>query len=200
MSKQAEPVRPGRKRSEESRQAILRAAFEIVAEQGYATLTVERIAQRSGVGKQTIYRWWPTKADVLLEALALKADLYIPVPELGDYAAELRAFLEATFALGRSQEVVAVLRSLMAEAQIDENFGERFRNSFLQGRREAFGQVLDRAKVRGDLPAGITPDLVTDLVFGTLWYRLLAAHRPLDEHLVDELVALLTRENAETLD
>jgi AcrR family transcriptional regulator len=192
VSNQAEPVRPGRKRSEESRLAILRAAFEIVADQGYGALSVERIASRSGVGKQTIYRWWPTKADVLLEALALKADLHIPVPAEDGYAADLRAFLTATFALARNKDVVAVLRALMAEAQIDDGFGERFRDSFLRGRREALRQLLDRAAARGDLPATITRELAIDLVFGTLWYRLLAAHRSLDDQLAEDLVAVLT--------
>ena len=192
MTNQPEPVRPGRKRSEESRLAILRAAFEIVAEQGYGALSVERIASRSGVGKQTIYRWWPTKADVLLEALALKADLHIPVPAEDSYTADLRAFLTATFALARNKQVVAVLRALMAEAQIDDGFGERFRGSFLRGRREALRQLLGRAEVRGDLPATITAELAIDLVFGTLWYRLLAAHRSLDDQLADDLVAVLT--------
>jgi len=192
VSNQAEHVRPGRKRSEESRLAILSAAFEVVAEQGYGALSVERIASRSGVGKQTIYRWWPTKADVLLEALALKADLHIPVPAEDSYAADLRAFLTATFALASNREVVAVLRALMAEAQIDDGFGERFRTSFLRGRREALRQLVDRAEVRGDLPATITPELAIDLVFGTLWYRLLAAHRSLDDQLADDLVAVLS--------
>jgi AcrR family transcriptional regulator len=191
VGNQAEHVRPGRKRSEESRLAILSAAFEVVAEQGYGALSVERIASRSGVGKQTIYRWWPTKADVLLEALALKADLHIPVPAEDSYAADLRAFLTATFALASNREVVAILRALMAEAQIDDGFGERFRNSFLRGRREALRQLVDRAEVRGDLPDTITPELAIDLVFGTLWYRLLAAHRSLDDQLADDLVAVL---------
>ncbi|TDO33864.1 TetR family transcriptional regulator [Kribbella sp. VKM Ac-2527] len=182
-----EPVRPGRKRSEESRQAILRAAFEIVAEQGYSVLTVERIAARSGVGKQTIYRWWPGKADVLLEALALKAELHIPAPDLGDLASDLRAFLAATFKLARNRQIVAVLRSLMAEAQIDEGFGQRFRESFLHSRREALREVLDRS---GGHRA--STEVMVDVVFGILWYRLLADHRPLDDDLVDELVTMLT--------
>jgi AcrR family transcriptional regulator len=70
MSEQQVPPRPGRKRSEESRLAILAAAFELIAEVGYAGLTIEGIAARSGTGKQTIYRWWPSKADVLMDAIA----------------------------------------------------------------------------------------------------------------------------------
>ena len=88
------PEQPrGRPRGEGARQAILAAALGIAAEDGYAALTVEGIAARAGVGKQTIYRWWPTKADVLLEAGAAKADLRVPVTDRGSYAADLRAYL-----------------------------------------------------------------------------------------------------------
>jgi AcrR family transcriptional regulator len=185
--------RPGRKRSEESRLAILVAAFELVDEVGYAGLTIEGIAIRSGTGKQTIYRWWPSKADVLLDALATKADLYVPVSDNGGYTADLHAFLTDTFALARNPKVVDVLCALMAEAQINAGFGERFRTSFLQRRRDALGILLDRARARGDLPRGLPPATITDIVFGTLWYRMLATREPVDQRLVDDLVATLSR-------
>jgi AcrR family transcriptional regulator len=189
---QAAPNRPGRKRSELSRQAILVAAFELVGEVGYAGLTIEGIAARSGAGKQTIYRWWPSKADVLVEALATKADLHIPIPEEDSYAADLRAFLTASFLLGADGRIPDVLRGLMAQAQIDNDFGERFRSSFLQRRRAALAVVLDRAQARGDLPPTPSPGLIADIIFGVIWYRILAIHQPADPHLVDELVTLLT--------
>lgn len=197
MTKQHEQPAPppparGRKRSEESRLAILVAAFELVGEVGYAGLTIERIAARSGTGKQTIYRWWPSKADVLMDALATKADLFVPIPDTGDWAADLRGFLDAGLALVRRPHVADVQRALMAEAQVDPAFGERFRAAFLQPRRDALGVVLDRARRRGELPPGMSPGTIADIVFGTVWYRLLATRRPLDEQLVDELVTMLT--------
>jgi len=186
-------MRPGRKRSEESRQAILNAAAELVAEVGYAGLSIEGIAARSGTGKQTIYRWWPSKADVLLEALAEKADLHIPIPDEGSYAADLRAFLAASFALGRKPQVIEVLRALMAESQINPEFGERFRAGFLRRRRDALGVLVDRALARGDLPPVPRAATIADLVFGLIWYRVLATREPIDERQIDELVTLLTR-------
>src|ERR1700721_1177340 len=90
---------PGRPRSETSRQAILSAALSLASEDGYAHATIDGIAARAGVGKQTIYRWWPTKADVVLEACTAKADLHVPVTDRGSYAADLRAFLEASYAM-----------------------------------------------------------------------------------------------------
>lgn len=171
--------------------AILGAAFELIGEVDYSDLTIEGISARSGTGKQTIYRWWPSKADVLLDALAAKADLYVPIPDLGGYAADLRAFLQASFALSRWPQVVDGLRALMAEAQIDSAFGERFRTSFLQGRRDALGVILDRAGSRGELLPGLSTGSIADIVFGTIWYRLLAGRGPLDDQLVEELVTTL---------
>jgi AcrR family transcriptional regulator len=190
------PARRGRKRSEQSRLAILEAAFELTAEVGYAGLTIEGIAARSGAGKQTVYRWWPSKADVLLEALATKADLHVPVSDQGSYAADLRAFLEASFALTRQRPVADALRALMAQAQIDAHFGERFRALFLLRRREALEVILDRARARGDLPPGLPPGTVADIVFGVIWYRLLATRQPLDHELADELVTTLAGDQA----
>ncbi|WP_329064819.1 TetR/AcrR family transcriptional regulator [Amycolatopsis sp. NBC_01480] len=186
-----QPPRPGRKRSEQSRDAILAATLELIVEVGYAGLTVEGIAARSGAGKQTVYRWWPSKADVLMEALATKADLIVPVPDHGSFAEDLREFLVATFALGTKQPVSDTLRALMAQAQLDPVFGDRFREDFLSRRREVLDRIVTRAVERDELPDGLKRGTVLDVVFGTLWYRLLATHEPLGPELADELVALL---------
>lgn len=182
---------PGRPRSETARQAILAAALDLIAEVGYASLTIEGIAARAGVGKQTIYRWWPSKADVLLDAGVTKAELYVPVTDHGSYAADLRAFLAASYDLANKPHLADVLRALMAQAQIDPAFGERFRVAFLQRRRDALRVVVDRARQRGDLPARPAGDVVADIVFGTIWYRVIATRRQLDTGLVDDLVATL---------
>jgi AcrR family transcriptional regulator len=192
LSGPGSPAGPGRKRSEESRLAILGAAWELLGEVGFGGLTIEGIAARSGTGKQTVYRWWPSKADVLLDVLATKADLHIPIPDEGSYAADLRDFLGASFRLGRDQRVVDVLRVLMAQAQIDDEFGERFRDRFLRSRRAALAVIVERARARGDLPPVPAPDLVADIVFGIIWYRVLSRHQALTDGLPDDLVAVLT--------
>jgi AcrR family transcriptional regulator len=185
-------VRPGRKRSEGSRRAILASALELTAEVGYAGLTVDGIAARAGTGKQTIYRWWPSKDDVLLEALADRAALDVVVPDQGSYRADLQAFLIASFALGRQPQVPVILRALMARAQIDEEFGQRFRASFLQRRRDALAVIVDRAQARGDLPLMLTRDTVADVVFGVIWYRLLAGRELVADRLAGEIASLLS--------
>jgi AcrR family transcriptional regulator len=185
---------PGRPRSEASRQATLAAALELATETGYGRLTIEGIAARAGVGKQTIYRWWPSKADILLEAGAAKADLHVPVTDHGSYRADLRAFLEASYRMAGHPQLADVLRALMAEAQIDPEFGDRFRAAFLERRRGAFAVITDRARERGDLPPRPDPGTVADIVFGTIWYRTLATRQPLDSGLVADLVGLLADE------
>jgi AcrR family transcriptional regulator len=184
-------VRPGRRRSEQSRLAILTAAYELVGDIGYARLTIEGIAARAGTGKQTIYRWWPSKADVVLDALATKADLYVPIPDEGSYAADLRAFLLASFALGNQYQLIGILRALMAQAQVDPEFWQRFRDTFLQRRRDALAVITGRAQARGDLPPTASPGTVADIVFGAIWYRILATREPLGSRLADELVGTL---------
>jgi AcrR family transcriptional regulator len=190
----AERRPPGRPRSEASRQAILVTALELVAETGYAGLTIEGIAARAGVGKQTIYRWWPSKADVLLEAGAAKADLHVPVTDHGSYRADLRTFLEASYRIANHPQFADLLRAVMAEAQINPEFGHRFHDAFLERRRDALSVITDRARQRGDLPGRPDPGTVADIVFGTIWYRILATRQPLDARLTDDLVALLAPE------
>jgi AcrR family transcriptional regulator len=182
---------PGRPRSEASRQATLMAALELAAEIGYGRVTIEGIAARAGVGKQTIYRWWPSKADILLEVGAAKADLHVPVTDHGSYRADLRAFLEASYQMAGYPGLADLLRALMAEAQIDREFGDRFRAAFLERRREALAVITDRARERGDLPARPASGTVADIVFGTIWYRTLATRQSLNAALVDDLVGLL---------
>ena len=184
--------RPGRWRSEDSRDAIVQAAAELVVEQGYAAVSIEKIAQRAGVGKQTVYRWWPSKGDVLMEALARKADVHIALPDEGSWAADLRRMLDDSFALARVPQLGELLRALMVEAQPDPAFGARFRGEFLERRRAALATLVERARQRGDLPAAPTAGFAAYVVFGVLWYRLLAVPQPFDRHLTDDLVALLT--------
>ncbi|MEU8874086.1 TetR/AcrR family transcriptional regulator C-terminal ligand-binding domain-containing protein [Streptomyces javensis] len=96
------------------------------------------IAARAGTGKQTVYRWWPSKADVLHDALVLKADVQIGLDDHGGYAADLRQFLDRSFALALAPSTTHVMRTLMAQAQIDPVFGACFREQFLARRRAAF--------------------------------------------------------------
>lgn len=182
--------RPGRPRSEAARRAILDAASGELNERGYAALTIQGIAQRAGVGKQTVYRWWPSKADIVLEALVEVAEARIVMPDTGALPTDLTAFLKATF---RQRGQRPVLLGLMAEALLDPAFARKFRDRFLFSRRAVLRAILDRAAARGEIAADVDPELLIDVVYGVLWYRLMLDHAPLTEEAGERLADLVVR-------
>ncbi|WP_344488325.1 TetR/AcrR family transcriptional regulator [Nonomuraea monospora] len=182
--------RLGRPRSEGTRTAILTAALEELESGGYAALTIDGIARRAGCGKQTIYRWWPSKADVVLEALLERAETTIEIPDEGSLSDDLLAFLTATF---RQRGQRPTLVGLMAQALLDPVFATAFKEKFLFRRRAALRVVLERAAARGELAEGADLELLMDVVYGVLWYRLLLDHAPLDEPAAERLAALIVR-------
>lgn len=176
----------GRPRSRASHHAVLRAALEIVAAEGYGAVTMERLAARAGVGKQTLYRWWPSKAAVVLEAYLREVDRRAPPPKADSAAAGLRAAVKGSVAAARSSR--RVLPGLIAEAQSDPAFAEAFRASFVVPRRRKLARLIERAQ--GDNAAqAAAADLLADMIHGAIWYRLLAGHAPLDQRFADALVA-----------
>lgn len=183
-------ARPGRPRSEETRQRILAAAVDELQDRGYAALTVEGIAARAGAGKQTIYRWWSSKADVVLDAILEQAAARIPQPDTGSLDTDLVAFLEATF---RQRGQRPVLLGLMAQALLDPVFHDQFRDRFLFARRAALRVILQRASDRAEIASEVDVELLLDVVFGVLWYRLMLDHAPLSEAAGRELAALVVR-------
>ncbi|MDT3395566.1 TetR-like C-terminal domain-containing protein [Streptomyces sp. B1866] len=152
--------------------------------------TVPGSAARAGAGKQTIYRWWPSKADVVLDAMLDMATEKVAVPDEGSLDADLSAFLSATF---RQRGQRPVLVGLMAQAVLDPAFGTAFRDRFLLSRRAALRGILDRAATRGEVAPDADLDLLVDVVYGVLWYRLLLDHAPLDEALAQRLASLVAR-------
>ncbi|WP_329366081.1 TetR/AcrR family transcriptional regulator [Streptomyces sp. NBC_00669] len=182
--------RPGRPRSEAARQAILGAAIDELKERGYAALTVEGIAARAGVGKQTIYRWWPSKADVVLTALLDLSETTIAVPDEGSLADDLRGFLAETF---RQRGQRPVLAGLMAQALLDPVFATAFRERFLFRRRAVLREILERAAARSEIASDLSLELLIDVVYGVLWYRLLIEHAPLDDEAGRRLADLVLR-------
>jgi len=179
------PRRAGRKRSATAHRAILGAALAIARKKGYRALTVDAIAEAAGVGKQTIYRWWPSKAEVVLEALAERSRARIRAPGIGTLAEEVAGFLAQTFrALNGPHGTGPVFKALMAEAQLSSAFAARFRAALIDHRRAALAEVFTRH--------GVAPErhgLLLDLAFGPVWYRLLLAYAGLDEDFAREVAA-----------
>ena len=144
---------PGRPRNPETHAAILASVASLLREGGYPAVSIEAVAGRAGVGKQTIYRWWPGKAELVLEHLvALAATM--PAPDTGDMVTDLRIYLLATCRAWVDDGTGAVVAALMAEAQVNPIFAQRFFQQLIGHRRTALREVLRRGQERGALTSG----------------------------------------------
>jgi AcrR family transcriptional regulator len=172
------------RRSERARLGILDAALALCREQGYAKLTIEAIAARAGVGKQTIYRWWPSKGAVVLDAFERVAAT-IPVRDSGDLVADLRAFIRQVVTLFSDDDFGPHLGALIGEAQHDPIVRDALLQRYLQPRRRPLVERLSAAQTAGQLPPGVDLDAVLEIIFGALYHRLLLRDRPLDRRYAD---------------
>jgi len=175
-------------RSELARQAVLEAADNLLVERGFAGVTMEAIATRAGVAKQTVYRWWENKTDVLMDAfLQDVAEDLIP-PDHGDLATDLRAYLSRLARFLRESDAGAVFRALVAQAQHDPVFAIRFRARYLDEQRRRDQLPLLRAQQRGQLPADLDLATATDQLVGPLYYRVLVTNESVGADFTDRLV------------
>ncbi|MEU5810143.1 TetR/AcrR family transcriptional regulator [Streptomyces sp. NPDC004244] len=181
------------RRSDRSRRAILDAALALVGEVGYNKLTVEAIAARAGVGKQTIYRWWPSKAAVLLDAsLALAGDAGTEggwsFPDTGDLAADLKYVLRATVDEFNDEKYAAPARALTAAGATDPELGARFTEQLLEPQLALYEARLRTAQEAGQLAADADLRLTVEMLLGPLTYRWLMRTAPLTHAYADALV------------
>jgi AcrR family transcriptional regulator len=168
------------RRSESSRLAILDAALSLCRERGFAKVTVEGIAARAGVGKQTIYRWWPSKGAVLLDALEGVA-ARIPTADTGEVLADMRTRLAQVVDLYADESFGPLLAALIGEAQHDPSLHADFLERYLKPRRAQAVLVLKIAQQDGQLPGDLNLDDISDLIFGAVYHRLLLRNGPLNK-------------------
>ncbi|MEU9147439.1 TetR/AcrR family transcriptional regulator [Streptomyces sp. NPDC048349] len=182
------------RRSDRSRRAILDAALALVGEVGYNKLTVEAIAARAGVGKQTIYRWWPSKAAVLLDAsLSLAGDAetearWTGFPDTGDLAADLKYVLRATVDELCDEKYEAPARALTAAGATDPELGARFNERLLEPQLALYEARLRTARDAGQLAPDTDLRLTVEMLLGPLTYRWLLRTQPLTHAFADALV------------
>jgi AcrR family transcriptional regulator len=188
------PRRPhtGRRRNDAARDAILDAAFRLLASPATEGVTIEAIAAEAGVGRQTIYRWWPTKGAVVADALMRHARAVVPDRDTGSFAGDLAAFLTDTFAGLESEGYAQALREIVAAAQTDQHVA-RVLADFTAARRAALRSLLARGQAAGELARDADLDMLVDMTYGMLYYRLLVGHAPLDAVAARSLAAELTR-------
>ena len=188
------PRRPhtGRRRNDAAQEAILDATFKLLSDPGTEALTIDAIAAAAGVGRQTIYRWWPSKGAVIADALARHAQVVVPERDTGSFTGDLTAFLIDSFAGLEYESYADRLRQIVTEAQHDEHVA-RVLADFTAVRRAALRALLERGRNAGDLAADADLDMLVDMAYGVLYYRLLIGHAPLDEKAARSLAAELTR-------
>ncbi|MDP4504967.1 TetR/AcrR family transcriptional regulator [Nonomuraea turcica] len=190
MPKQPDPAR----RNERSRQAILTAARELVSEVGYAKLSIEAIAARAGVGKQTIYRWWPSKGAVIFDSfLALSEagpEESVALPDTGDLEADLKIVMRATVAEFADPAFEAPIRALNTEIINDPGLAAQYREKLADPVDEGKKARLRSAQRAGQIRADADLDLALELLYAPLYQRWLLRSGPLTPEYADALVDL----------
>jgi AcrR family transcriptional regulator len=180
------PRPSGRPRSEKARRAILNAANELLESEGFVAVTMEAIAERAGVSKATVYRWWPNRAAVVMDGFLSTVSSEVPFPHTGhareDMRIHMRRLTEAFD--GKIGRTVA---ALIAEGQANPELAEALRSRWLSVRRTEAREILELGIERGELRENLDLEVTVDVLYGPIYYRMLVGHAPLDDDFADAL-------------
>lgn len=178
-------------RSEEARIAILEAADNLLVERGFAGVTMEGIAAAAGVAKQTIYRWWRSKTDVLMDAFLEDVAEKWHTPNLGSLSADLQHHLHWLANLLAVSDTGAVFRALVAEAQHDSELAVRLRRQFIEPQRIRDSLPFEEAIKRGELSRDFDIEAAVEELLSPIYYRLLVSGQPISASYIEGLVRRL---------
>ncbi len=181
---------PGRPRSEEARRAIFRSTLKLLQNTGFAELTIEAIAADAGVGKATVYRWWPNKGALVVDAFASSAEHQLHFPDTGSVYRDVSLQMKQVIAIFRSRRG-RIVAALLGGGQSDPELLEAFRERFLWPRRREAYKTLRRAIERGELPRNLDLDLLLDILYGSIYMRFLIRHDELSDRYVSEVCRLV---------
>ncbi len=184
---------PGRPRSPEADRAIVAATVELLAEEGYAGLSMEGVAVRAGVGKTTIYRRWPCKSDLVVHSLQCVAEQEESAPDTGRVGDDLVVFMQRMVDKVRRSEAGRIMPGLLVELARNPELARAFRQGFVEPRRMLVVEALRRAIDRGEVRADVDLELVVDVTVAIFQHRLMVTGMPIDDDLPDRLADLLLR-------
>ncbi|MCM3317317.1 TetR/AcrR family transcriptional regulator [Rummeliibacillus stabekisii] len=177
----------GRPRNLEAQKSILSASYDLLLENGFQALTVDKIAKYAQVSKATIYKWWPNKAAVVMDGFLYAASERLPVPDTGSayndiltHATNLTIFL--------TSREGTIITQLLGEGQFDSGLADAYRARYFHPRRLEAKSLLEKGIQRGELKKSIDIDICIDLIYGPIFYRLLVTGEPLDESYVRQLI------------
>ncbi|MEU8674024.1 TetR/AcrR family transcriptional regulator [Streptomyces sp. NPDC048560] len=181
------------RRSERSRKATLEAALELCTEKGYARVTIEAIAARAGVSKKTIYRWWPSKGAVMLEAFTEGLVVATPFIDTGDIAADLRTHICAAVRLLSTSPFGPAYAGILSEMHHDDVLAKAVREDLVEPRFACAVARLEQAQEQGQIPPDADLPLAVEMLYGPVYYRHVLRKPPQDEATVAALVAHVLR-------
>ena len=176
----------------ESHARILDAVYKLLQERSVRDLTMEAVANRAGVGKPTLYKWWPTKAALVLAMFRERIAVALPRPSVGTAEEAIRAVARALIGPLNGQ-LGKVLCELIAEGQSEPAILQDLFDKHIRGHEEANTADIERGKKSGELASDVDPQLIIDAVFGAIFYRLLFRTAPLTEEFSDKLVRQVFR-------
>lgn len=183
----APPARsPGRSRSDASRIAILNAALKLLETIPLQQLTIEAIAREAGVGKATIYRWWTSKASIVIDAFVLNHTAHVPMPE-GLCARDTlyrHVHLLVEQYGGWHGRLVA---QILAEGQSNPAVLREFRERFIYGRRAMVQELIEAGRRSGEFRTDIDADIQSEVLYAPIYFRLMVQNLPLDKDFADML-------------
>jgi AcrR family transcriptional regulator len=183
-------TRSGPYRNSVSHESIVSATWDLLEEVGYHDLTIEGVAGRAGVGKATIYRWWPSKGALVAEAISTHLD-HSPRPPSGDVRRDLRDSIQVSIDNYSSTVAGMAIPAMLADLSFETDSYEAFRQSFLAPRRRSSAEVVQRAIDAGLLPEGTDVGLLQDVWAGAIFYRVLISREPVSPDLADSLTSLI---------
>lgn len=170
---------PGRPRSVRSHQAILQAALELLGEVGFDAMSIEAIAARARVGKTTIYRRYASKEELVADAIeSIREEIVLA--DTGNLQSDIDALIESTAQITLSPLGRQTIATIVSSASSNSKFAQIYWTKYLQPRRKAFAVILERAKIRNEIPADLDSDLVFDAMSGIMLYALIFQPNPDD--------------------
>ena len=183
----ARPARRGRPRSAETEQAILESAYAIMASQGLAAASIDAVARECGVSKMTIYKWWPSREALLIDAFLRQAASMLPLPETGEPLARLRKHA-AAYVKALNSDFGKVQLAVIAECIAGTGSAKIFSERYLAIRRDVAVQIIVAGQQDGSMVAAEPAGDLYDRIYGTLFYQYVFGFRTLTKDYAEKLV------------
>jgi AcrR family transcriptional regulator len=181
---------PGRPRSEQAHSAIVRSTLKLLGQNGFSQLTIESVAAHAGVGKATVYRWWPNKAALIADAFASSTTRKLHFPDTGSVRTDMSQQMRQVIKIFSSRRG-RIVSAILGGGQSDRDLIVAFRERFLWPRRQEAYATLQRGILRGELRKDVDLDLLLDSLYGPIYMRFLIRHDKMTPDFVDRLCELV---------